>query len=319
MRDYVIGIDLGGTNIKIGLFDSAMNPVKTLQTPTDKEMEADQLMDHLAHLTRSLMNEVHLTPQDVRGVGAAFPSFIDYDSGVVLETSNIIALTDQPVRDMLADRLQLPVWLDNDANAAALAEHTLGAGRGYDDMIYATIATGIGGALILNGRLYRGMHGMAGEIGHMLISDSTGYPCSCGVTGCVESISSGLHMAHYVTDRIKEGSDSRILDYAGTLSNVDMVAVGKALASGDPLALEVVSRGAEYLGRMFHSLNMIFDINVFVYGGGVTQLGKRFVDRMIAAYRHHSLMDQRYPAQFLPAELGEQAGIIGAALLVPTD
>ena len=153
----------------------------------------------------------------------------------------------------------------------------------------------------------------------MLISDSTGYPCSCGVTGCVESISSGLHMAHYVTDRIKEGSDSRILDYAGTLSNVDMVAVGKALASGDPLALEVVSRGAEYLGRMFHSLNMIFDINVFVYGGGVTQLGKRFVDRMIAAYRHHSLMDQRYPAQFLPAELGEQAGIIGAALLVPTD
>ena len=123
-------------------------------------------------------------------------------------------------------------------------------------------------------------------------------------------------MARYVTDRIKEGMDSRILDHAGTLSNIDMRAVGKALNQGDPLALEVVSRGAEYLGRMFHSLNMIFDINVFVYGGGVTKLGKKFIDRIIAAYRHYSLMDQRFPAQFLPEELGDDAGMIGAALLV---
>ena len=236
-----------------------------------------------------------------------------------METSNIISLNDLPVRDMLRDRLELPVYLDNDANTAALAEHELGAGRGHDDMIYATLSTGIGGALILNGKLYRGIHGMAGEIGHMFISDSTGYPCSCGVTGCVQSISSGMHMARYATDRIKEGLDSRILDHAGTLSNVDMVAVGRALAGGDSLALEVVTRGAEYLGRMFHSLNMIFDINVFVLGGGVTKLGKRFLDRIVAAYRHYSLMDQKYPAQFLQAELGGAAGMIGAALLVPKD
>ena len=182
-----------------------------------------------------------------------------------------------------------------------------------------TISTGIGGALILNGKLYRGMHGMAGEIGHMFISDSTGYPCSCGVIGCVESISSGAHMARYATDRMKEGLESRILDHAGTLSGVDMVAVGRALASGDSLAIEVVNRGAEYLGRMFHSLNMIFDINVFVLGGGVTLLGKKFIDRIIAAYRHYSLMDQKYPAQFISAELGGNAGLYGAALLVPKD
>ena len=316
MGKYAIGIDVGGTNSKIGLFDSEMHPLNVINTLTDKELEADQLLDILASQAEQLMKEHGLTRADIRGVGAAFPSFIDYKNGVVFETSNIISLTDQPVRDMLSDRLKLPVWLDNGANCAALAEHELGAGRGHDDMIYATIATGIGGALILNGKLYRGIHGMAGEIGHMFISDSTGYPCSCGVTGCVQSISSGVHMARYVTDRIKEGMDSRILDHAGTLSNIDMRAVGKALNQGDPLALEVVSRGAEYLGRMFHSLNMIFDINVFVYGGGVTKLGKKFIDRIIAAYRHYSLMDQRFPAQFLPEELGDDAGMIGAALLV---
>ncbi len=316
MKKYAIGIDVGGTNSKIGLFDSEMHLVRVINTLTDKELEADELLDILSGQAEQLMKEQGLTRADVRGVGAAFPSFIDSKNGVVLETSNIISLTDQPVRDMLSERLKLPVWLDNGANCAALAEHELGAGRGYDDMIYATIATGIGGALILNGKLYRGIHGMAGEIGHMFISDSTGYPCSCGVTGCVQSISSGIHMARYVTDRIKEGMDSRILDHAGTLSNIDMRAVGKALNSGDPLALEVVSRGAEYLGRMFHSLNMIFDINVFVYGGGVTKLGKKFIDRIIAAYRHYSLMDQRFPAQFLPEELGDDAGMIGAALLV---
>ena len=316
MKKYAIGIDVGGTNSKIGLFDSEMHLVRVINTLTDKELEADELLDILSGQAEQLMKEQGLTRADVRGVGAAFPSFIDSKNGVVLETSNIISLTDQPVRDMLSERLKLPVWLDNGANCAALAEHELGAGRGHDDMIYATIATGIGGALILNGKLYRGIHGMAGEIGHMFISDSTGYPCSCGVTGCVQSISSGIHMARYVTDRIKEGMDSRILDHAGTLSNIDMRAVGKALNSGDPLALEVVSRGAEYLGRMFHSLNMIFDINVFVYGGGVTKLGKKFIDRIMAAYRHYSLMDQRFPAQFLPEELGDDAGMIGAALLV---
>lgn len=319
MRDYAIGIDVGGTNIKVGLFDKDMHAVKSIKTLTDKELEANQMMDLLAMLVRQLMDEAGVSTDSLRGVGAAFPSFIDYENGYVVETSNIISLNDLPVRDLLSERLGVPVYLENDANAAALAEHQLGAGKGHEHLIYVTISTGIGGALILNGKLYRGMHGMAGEVGHMFISDMTGYPCSCGVTGCVESIASGKHMARYATDRIKEGMDSRILDHAGTMANIDMVAVGRALASGDSLAIEIVNRGAEYLGRMFHSLNMIFDINVFVLGGGVTQLGKKFMDRIVAAYRHYSLMDQKYPAHFLPAALGNDAGLIGAALLVPKD
>ena len=319
MMKYRVGIDVGATNMKIGLFDGDMNLLDMMQTLTDQEADLNRLMDFIEGSVRLLLTRNDLNTGDLEGVGAALPSYIDYEKGVALETSNIMSLSNAPVRELLRARLGVKVMLENDANAAALAEHTMGAGVNYDNMIYTALSTGIGGGLILNGRLYRGMHGMAGEIGHMFVSDSTGYPCSCGVTGCVESISSGVHMARYATDRIKEGMDSRILDHAGTLSNVDMVAVGRALASGDSLALEVVNRGAEYLGRMFHSLNMIFDINVFIYGGGVIQLGKRFVDRMVACYRHYSLMDQRYPAQFLAAELGGNAGLIGAALLVPKE
>lgn len=317
MNKCTIGIDVGGTHIKIGVFDAEMNLLAEDKFLTDAESTAAELMDFLGLQTAALMKKAGVTREDVRGVGAAFPASIDARRGATLESSNIVQLNDQPVRDMLHQRLELPVYVDNDGNLAALAEHRFGAGRGYDNLIYATLATGIGGGLIINGQLYRGMHGMAGEIGHMFISDSTGYPCGCGVIGCVQSISSGLFMARYAMDRIKEGEESRILDYAGTLSNIDMMAVGRALQVNDPLALEVVNRGAEYLGRMFHSLNQIFDINVFVYGGGITNLGHRFTDRMIASYKHHSLIDQKYPAKFLPAELGERAEMIGAALLVP--
>ena len=316
MRNYAIGLDVGGTRIRLGLFDENMQLLAEQKYLTDKDATAVELMNFLAQKVNALVEAAGITLGDIRGIGAAFPSSIDSKRGVALESSNIVQLNDQPVRQMLHDRVGVPVYVDNDGNVAALAEHRFGAGRGFDNMIYATLATGIGGGLILNGQLYRGMHGMAGEIGHMFISDSTGYPCGCGVIGCVHSISSGQHMARYAMDRIKEGEESRILDYAGTLSNIDMVAVGKALQMNDPLALEVVNRGAEYLGRMFHSLNQIFDINVFVYGGGVTNLGHRFTDRVIAAYRHHSLMDQKYPARFLESQLGSRASMIGAALTV---
>jgi len=318
MNKYIVGIDVGVTRTTIGLFDGNVKCC-TLQRKflTDKEVRAEELMDLLSMQVKDMAASSGISMTDIRGVGAAFPSYIDYENGVTIETSNIIALNHQPVRDMLRERLRCPVYVDNDGNVAALAEHQLGAGRGHDHMIYATLSTGIGGGLIINGQLYRGMHGMAGEIGHMFISDSTGFPCGCGVTGCVQSISSGLHMAKYAMDRIKEGEESRILDYAGTISNIDLMAVGRALRANDPLAIEVVNRGAEYLGRMFHSLNQIFDINVFVYGGGVTNLGPRFIERMIEVYRSYSHLDHKYPAQFLPAELGEQVGLIGAALLVP--
>ncbi len=265
MKKYVIGIDVGGTKILYGVFDNRMNLLRVIQRATDQELTPDQMMRQMTSNVQELLRGADIRPEEVRGIGAAFPSHIDFNRGFVLETCDIPQLNNVPVRDMLENRLNIPVWLDNDSNVAALAEHRLGAGRGHRDMIFVSISTGIGGGLILNGDLYRGIHGCAGEIGHMFVSDSLGYPCGCGVTGCVQSISSGPHMAEYAMNRIKEGAESSILRYAGTLSKIDMVAVGRAFAENDPLAVEVVERGAEYLGRMFQSLYQIFDINVFVW------------------------------------------------------
>lgn len=319
MKKHRIGITLGATNIRLGLFDENMALLDHFQTLTDDEADLNLLMDFMDRLVRRLLHQNGLNMDDLIGVGVALPSYIDHDRGLVLDTDNIMYLSNAPVRDLLQARLGVPVIIENDANAAALAEHQMGAGMDYDNMIYTALSTGIGGGLILNGKLYRGMHGMAGEIGHIYVSESTGYPCTCGGVGCVQSISSGAYMAKYVTDRIKEGYDSAILNYAGTMTGIDMEAVGKALQVNDALALEVVSRGAEHLGRMFHTLNLIFDINVFIYGGGVAKLGARFIDRMIAAYRHYSLNDQHYPARFIPAKFGDHAAMVGAALLLTLD
>lgn len=316
MKQYCVGIDVGGTNIKVGLFDAQSLLIDSVDAMTDKEASADMILTVLEGLIRRLLERNSLTTGDLKGVGAAFPSYIDHHTGTIVETMNIMALENVPMQQIMSERLGLPVRIENDANAAALAELRLGAGKGFDNFVYATLSTGIGGGLILNGKLYHGMHGMAGEIGHMFVTDSFGSPCSCGVSGCVQSVASGSYMAKYVTDRIKEGEESSILNYAGTLGNVDVIAVGKAFRSNDPLALEVVNRSAEYLGRMFHSLTQVLDINVFIYGGGVTKLGSRYIDRIIAAYRHYSLNEQRYPARFIPAELGDNASLYGAALLI---
>ena len=161
-----------------------MRLVRVIQRPTDAELPAEAMMDALDAYVRELARGAGVPLEEVRGVGAAFPSHVDFAEGVLLETADLYQLNDTPVRDMLKKRLALPVFIDNDSNAAALAEHRLGAGRGVRDMIYVAVSTGVGGGLILGGELYRGIHGSAGEIGHMFVSDSTGYPCGCGVSGC---------------------------------------------------------------------------------------------------------------------------------------
>lgn len=317
MKHSVIGVDVGGTKTRFALFGKDMKPIGERKIPTDPELDADEQMNRIVRNVDELLKEYGMSRNDVRGLGAAFPSHIDHKAGRIVETCDIPQLNDLPAQEILSEALDLPVVIENDSNAAAVAEHRMGAGRGYRDMIYVSVSTGIGGGLILNGDLYRGIHGAAGEIGHMFVSDSLGYPCGCGVTGCVQSIASGPHMAEYAMNRIKEGAESSILRYAGTLSNVDMVAVARAFEEDDPLAVEVVERGAEYLGRMFQSLYQIFDINVFVYGGGVMKTGPRFAGMIRRVYRSYSQMEIRYPAQFLPGELGDAACTIGAALLVP--
>ena len=153
MKKYVIGIDIGASKTLCGLFDEQMRLVRVIQRPTDAELTAEEMMDALDGYARELIRGAGVPLEEVRGVGTAFPSHVDFAAGVLLETADLYQLNDTPVRDMLEDRLSLPVFVDNDSNAAALAEHRLGAGRGFRDMIYVSVASGVGGGLILGGDL----------------------------------------------------------------------------------------------------------------------------------------------------------------------
>lgn len=314
MSTLYVGIDVGGTKVAYGLFDEEYRLLKRLEIPSRPEIPAEAMMDEIIDGVDVLLAAGNSGRGDLAAVGACFPSFINHREGRVIYTVNLPNWVGLPIQDMLSQRLGAPVEVDNDANVAALAEHRQGAGQGADNMIYITISTGIGGGLIINNQLFRGSHGMAGEIGHMLVSDKYGFSCGCGNPGCVESISSGTNMARYAAMRIAEGAESSISRYAGG-GEITTRHIGKALAENDPLAIETVDHAAEYLGRLFESLYQVLDIDLIVYGGGAVKVGPRLMERSISRFNEMCKYGAEFPVTFAPARLGDDTGIIGAALL----
>lgn len=314
MTKLYVGIDVGGTKVAYGLFDENYRILSRTQLPSRPDLPVEEAMSEIVGGVDILMAQSEYRRDELTAVGVCLPSFIDHKTGSITYTSNLPNWVGVPARDMLSERLNVPLMLDNDANAAAIAEHRMGAGKDAEHMIYITISTGIGGGLIINRRIFRGSHGMAGEIGHVLLSDSIGFPCACGNPGCAESISSGPNMARYAAHRIQEGAKSSIARYAGD-EPITTVHVGKALAENDQLAIETVDRAAEYLARLFLSLYQTLDINLVVYGGGAVKVGPRLMEQSSARFNVLCRYASEYPVTFRPAQLGDDTGIIGAALL----
>lgn len=314
MTNRYVGIDVGGTKVAYGLFDENYDLLHRMQAPSRPDLPAPDAMKEIIRGVDRLLSEANCPRNDLTGVGACLPSFINHKTGVVAYTANLPTWVGLSARDMLSEGLGLPVAVDNDANAAALAEHSKGAGAGAVNMIYITISTGVGGGLIINNHIFRGSHGMAGEIGHVMLSDTYGFPCGCGNVGCAESIASGPNMARYAAHRIESGAKSSISQYANG-QPITTVQIGQALAENDPLAIETVDHAAEYLGRLFQSLYQVLDIDLVVYGGGAVKVGPRLMERSIARFNELCKSAADYPVAFRPALLGDDTGIIGAALL----
>lgn len=312
-----VGVDFGGTKVAYGLYDGAMRLVGRHRRSTDVGAQPEAVLDTMAADIRDLLRQGGYEAQDLAGVGIGFPSHIDYDGGRVLIATNLPVWEDVPLRDLLAQRLDAPVWVDNDTNAATLAEHRLGAGQGARHMIYMTISTGIGCGFIINGDMFRGTHGFAGELGQIFVSDVHGYGNERMNAGVIQSIASGPRLARRAREAIAAGRESRILLHAGTVEAIDCEHIGRALSDGDALAEEIVDHAAEYLGRMLVSLYELTDIGTIVYGGGVTKLGPRLTDGMIDRFCALSHGARKCPVSFHPAALGDDAGLLGAALLVP--
>jgi glucokinase len=303
-----IGVDLGGTKMAVGVVDSDQQ-VHFQGSEPSTGLSEDKLVEELAEE----LSEAKRARPDVLAAGLGIPATIDFDRGLAIHAVNL-TITDVPIRDLMRERVGLPIFVDNDGNVAALAEHLYGAGRGAQNVVLLTIGTGIGGGLILNGEVYRGSTGAAAELGHIVIEED-GPPCqgNCPNHGCVEALASGTAIAKGGREAAERDPDSA-LGKALAEGEVTGRTVTDLALSGDGPAREVVAQAGRHIGVALSSLANIFDPDVFVIGGGVSVVGDLLLDPAREELRTRALPPQNERPVKL-AELGPDAGMIGAAAM----
>ena len=308
---YVVGIDIGGTNIVAGtVAEDGSELLGLVSEPTFSEQGADAVLARIVKLTKASMAAAR--GKEIAGIGIGSPGPLDTKTGVVLLTPNL-GWTNFPLRDRLTQALGLPATLDNDANCAIFGEWWRGAARSADHVIGLTIGTGIGGGIVLGGQVYRGASDIAGEIGHMTI-DSTGRLCKCGNYGCLEAYASGPAIAARAVEGIRPGADTALPKYVnGDLSKITAQLVYEAAHDGDDYAREVVKDTAKFLGAGVASLINIFNPEVVVVCGGVTLAGDRLFEPLRAEVRRRAFKPATDVCRIVPGELTGTAGVYGAA------
>jgi glucokinase len=262
------------------------------------------------------MAQAKLKTSDIAGIGIAAAGILDIDRGIVTTSPNLPHWHNVPLRDIFADRLGVVTYLINDANAAALGEHRFGAGIGFDNIIYLTVSTGIGGGIIIDGELYSGADGCAGELGHMTI-EADGPQCHCGNFGCLEAMASGWAVAKEAMMRINRGERSSIIELVnGRLENITAETVAIAARRGDQLAADIVAEAAKYLGIGLANLVNIFNPELIVIGGGLSKMGDMLLKPARKVLKERAFRLPSRTVHIVRARLGSNAGIIGAAAYV---
>jgi glucokinase len=308
---YIVGIDLGGTNIVAGtVSEDGSEILGVLSEPTGVEGGADAVVDRIVRLAKKSIAASKV--KDVAGAGIGSPGPLDTKTGVVLLTPNL-GWVNMPLRDRVAAGLGLPAALDNDANCAIYGEWWRGAARGMDYVVGLTIGTGIGGGIVLSGDVYRGASDIAGEVGHMTI-DSTGRLCKCGNYGCLEAYASGPAIAARATEGTEAGADTSLPRYVNNdLSKITAQVVYQAAHDGDDFANEVVRDTAKFLGAGVASLINIFNPQVVVICGGVTLAGDKLFVPLRSEVKRRAFKPAVDVCRILPGELPGTAGVYGAA------
>jgi glucokinase len=309
MDTLVIGIDLGGTNIKVGLVTAEGRVLRRRSVPTEAAGGPTAVAARICRAARECAEAAGVPVGDIKGVGAGSPGTINLAEGIVEFSPNLTGWRNIPLRALIQDDLKLPCVLDNDANVAALAEQWVGAGRGADSLVLLTLGTGIGGGIILDGRIWHGANGVAGEIGHMCI-EPEGRACPCGNRGCFERYASATGMVLSLREAVDSGSKTPL---AARLDAVTARDVTEAAAAGDAVAAQVVERTARYLGLGVSNLMHIINPRVIAFSGGVTAAGRMLMDPVVDEVNARTLEASRRDIRVCFAELPNDAGIIGAA------
>jgi len=300
IKKYIVAVDLGGTNLKVALLDLNYNfeDREILNTRTFKEKE--DLTIGIVHSINRFIKYNNLSKVEILGVGLGLPGPVNAKSGVVHFFPNIPGWKEVKFRDILRTKLGLPVSIDNDAKLMALAESKLGAARGYHNVLCMTIGTGIGGGIIINGKLFRGFNNAAGEVGHLPINENGAY-CNCGSSGCLEA---------YISNR-------KIINLARKSfgCNITLEELSKLAAKGNRMAKDIWCKTGSHLGFALAGVVNLLNLDAIVIGGGVANAGKPLFDSIQGALKEQAMSVQGSHVKIFKAKFGDEAGLIGAAIL----
>ena len=312
MGKMCIGVDVGGTSVKLGLFETSGTLVYKWEVPTRKEEGGRYILEDVAASIRNVLAQRQIDLDDVMGAGLGVPGPVMPD-GYVEVCVNLGWRDMNPQRELSALLDGLPVKSGNDANVAALGEMWQGGGKGYTDIVMVTLGTGVGGGVIIDEKIISGKHGLAGEIGHIHVRDEEWEHCNCGGVGCVEQIASATGIAREARRKMAASdAPSALRKYGDSVTAKDVLDQAKA---EDAMALEVVELVGRYLGVMLAQVAMTVDPEIFVIGGGVSKAGQFLIDVIWKYYDHYSPISKNKGKIGL-ATLGNDAGIYGAARLV---
>lgn len=310
MSRRIFGVDLGGTTVKLGLFDPEGSVLEKWEIITRKEDSGKLILPDIAEAIKGKMQEKGIAKEDVVGVGIGVPGPVDSD-GVIYKAANL-GWGVFSIKEELTGLLDgIRVEAGNDANVAALGEMWRGGGQGYDNMVAVTLGTGVGGGIIVDGRILTGAKGAGGEIGHILVEEQETEVCGCGKTGCLEQYTSATGVVRLANRRLAKDDKASVLRD----KQISAKDVWDAVKAGDELAIEVAKQFGEYLGKGLAAVACVVNPDIFVIGGGVSKAGNVLMDYMTEPYRKYVFHGSR-ETKFALATLGNDAGIYGAAKLV---
>ncbi|WP_046216271.1 ROK family glucokinase [Paenibacillus wulumuqiensis] len=308
-----VGVDLGGTAIKVGICNQEGELLHTYEGPTEKEKGTDAVIDNIEKYVRHIVEQSPYTWDQLVGVGAGVAGFTDLRAGVILLAPNI-GFRNVPIRAILEERIGKTIVIDNDANVAALGEAWSGAGKGVNDCVCYTLGTGVGGGIIINGKIYQGFSGLAGEIGHIsVVPDLEAIQCGCGKMGCLETVSSATGIIRMAMEAVERGDVTSLSTIRDKITAKDIFDAAKA---GDEVSIRIVNRAAFYLGKSMASVATTLNPERFIVGGGVSKAGDILFSKIREVFAECTPSPLQQGVEIIPAKLGNDAGIVGAAGLL---
>lgn len=306
---YIIGIDLGGTKISGALANFNGDIVSKCTLSTKAEEGEEAVLERILFVGESVLEESKVNKDDVLAIGIGCPGILNVKEGEIVTTPNLPFKNFNVIKP-LKDKFNIPVYLDNDANVAAIGEYVFGAGKGTNNMVFITVSTGIGGGAVLNGKIYRGNTCNALEIGHMTL-EKDGPRCNCGNYGCAEALASGTAIGKAANEAIKNGKKTSLANY----EKVTSFEVFKEAEKGDEVAQEILNKALNYLGICVANVITSFDPEVVIIGGGVSKGGQIVFDKINEVVESRCFEAMWKSTNIVPAALGTDAGVIGAVAL----